>query len=305
MDPLGGVWSQIRLDRDVKLSDKQACIQWCQQVGIIPQSIQCRKDRISCKMLPRADCKVFGYTWYCNKCRTRKSLGVGTPFEDAHIDIGRALVIALCFANGETYDSTIRACSYDGNPPNRHTVARWFDYFRSLTSDWADGYQNSSSKIGGPGKVVQIDEALIGRRKYHRGRMVTGQWVLGKIDESGDLRLEICPGNKRNREALIPLIERHVAPGSVLHTDEWGAYRVLGTMGYTHKTVCHKREFVASDGTHTQRIESTWRSMRRTFTKGGHRIDDITEHLIEYMWRRHCLRIEEDPFRMLIKLMRI
>ena len=38
-------------------------------------------------------------------------------------------------------------------------------------------------KIGGPGKTVQIDESKFGKRKYHRGHKVEGQWVFGGIEE--------------------------------------------------------------------------------------------------------------------------
>ena len=41
-----------------------------------------------------------------------------------------------------------------------------------------------SSKLGEPGKTVQIDESKIGKRKYHRGHHVEGQWVFGGIEES-------------------------------------------------------------------------------------------------------------------------
>lgn len=34
-------------------------------------------------------------------------------------------------------------------------------------------------RIGEPQAVVQIDEAKFGRRKYNRGRVIEGQWVLG------------------------------------------------------------------------------------------------------------------------------
>ena len=40
-----------------------------------------------------------------------------------------------------------------------------------------------SEKIGGPGKTVQIDESKVGKRKYHRGHRVEGQWVFGGIEE--------------------------------------------------------------------------------------------------------------------------
>lgn len=45
-------------------------------------------------------------------------------------------------------------------------------------------------KIGGPGKVVQIDESKFGRRKYNRGRHIEGHWVIGMLEDgSDDLRL--------------------------------------------------------------------------------------------------------------------
>jgi len=40
----------------------------------------------------------------------------------------------------------------------------------------------SSEKLGGPGKIVEIDESKFGRRKYHRGHHVDGQWVFGGIE---------------------------------------------------------------------------------------------------------------------------
>ena len=32
---------------------------------------------------------------------------------------------------------------------------------------------------GGEGEVVKIDESKFGKRKYHRGHYVKGQWVFG------------------------------------------------------------------------------------------------------------------------------
>ncbi|KAJ8050775.1 hypothetical protein HOLleu_04103 [Holothuria leucospilota] len=40
-----------------------------------------------------------------------------------------------------------------------------------------------SEKLGGENKRVQIDESKIGKRKYHRGHRVEGQWVFGGIEE--------------------------------------------------------------------------------------------------------------------------
>ena len=42
-------------------------------------------------------------------------------------------------------------------------------------------FDDSSEMIGGQGKIVKIDESKFGKRKYNKGRLVEGQWVLGGI----------------------------------------------------------------------------------------------------------------------------
>ena len=72
---------------------------------------------------------------------------------------------------------------------------------------------NNTVRIGGPGKIVEIDEMKFGRRKYERGRVVDGRWIFGALDmETKELRLEICPDNKRDRDTLIHIIKKHIAP---------------------------------------------------------------------------------------------
>ena len=83
---------------------------------------------------------------------------------------------------------------------------------------------------------------FLGKRKYHRGRMVDGRWILGMVErESGELRLEICTNNKRDRATLIPLIKRHVAPGTLIITDCWAAYNFLEQEGFMQETVNHSQ----------------------------------------------------------------
>lgn len=184
----------------------------------------------------------------------------------------------------------------DDDVHSDETIAHWFAIFRDRIVDAAEHMQLQGPRIGGPGPVVQIDEALIGRRKYNRGRVVEGTWVVGMIAQDGQLRLERCPGNRRTAPVLHGIISRHVAPGSELHTDGWRAYQGLENLGYTHRAVNHSVEFVAEDGTHTQRIESQWRALSRRFTPGGRRHEAMASDLIEYLWRRDCHRHEVDPF---------
>ena len=65
--------------------------------------------------------------------------------------------------------------------------------------------------IGGPGKVVEIDESKFGKTKLHRGRVVNGQWVFGGIcRETQEVFLVPLPDNKRDRATLEPLILSHI-----------------------------------------------------------------------------------------------
>ena len=62
----------------------------------------------------------------------------------------------------------------------RGTGVDWDSFFREVCE--ITMFDNSK-KIGGEGKIVQIDEGKFGKRKYHRGNHVEGQWVFGGIEQ--------------------------------------------------------------------------------------------------------------------------
>lgn len=124
---------------------------------------------------------------------------------------------------------------------------------------------------------------------------------MGLIEDgSEDLRLEVCPDNVRSAEVLIPLIKKHVAEGTTIHTDYWKAYDCLAEYGYIHKKVNHSdpdNPFVAEDGTHTQRIESQWRVVKRFFNKKNYfHSSNFADLIVEYLWRREVARKKQDIF---------
>ena len=116
----------------------------------------------------------------------------------------------------------------------------------------------NGEKLGGYGKVVQIDESKFGKRKYHRGHHDEGQWVFGGIEE--DIRkCFLVAVEKRDEQTLLPIIQKWIEPGTIIVSDCWKAYSKLETHGYEHRTVNHSREFVNKDGDHTNKIEGHWR----------------------------------------------
>lgn len=215
-------------------------------------------------------------------------------------------MMAYSYATDCTYDHARRNCAFSAEDPEmtNQTISHWFTLFREIVSEHFLDKVNAGSKIGGPGHIVQVDEAMIGRRKYNRGRLVEGTWVFGMIDDMGEVRFEIV--ERRDVQTLTDKLLTHVATGSHIHSDCWRGYSTehLEWNGYAHSTVNHSHEFVAEDVNHTQRIESQWRSLRRHFSPGGVRKVDISNHLLEYAWRRKCKNDNCEAFNELMKLLR-
>lgn len=305
-DPrLGGPWGPIRLFLDAHLDDVNRCVSWCVELGIIRDLRTCRVHRRPMDLKKRSGWSCL--IWYCGKCDKRRSVLENSIFSELHSDLGTNLLLALSFAKGYSYEVTRDACCYDGGPRvTNRTIAGAFNRFRARLRLMASS--NSAPWIGGPGVVVQIDECKLGRSKYDRGRRSVAErcWVFGMVDANGELHLELVPN--RSKETLVTILRRVVKRGSIIHSDEWKGYSGLALHGFIHFTVNHSQEFIHEyeEGlVHTQRIESTWRHLRRMFTPGGRRLRSFEDYLVEFMWRRKCSIKAIDPFRDFLRCIKI
>ena len=77
--------------------------------------------------------------------------------------------------------------------------------------------------------------------------------MFGLVDTSHSPALEVVP--RRNAATLLPIINAHTAPGTIIHFDELAAYNRIQTL----PNVNHSRHFVEpTTGVHTQNVESYW-----------------------------------------------
>ncbi|EPR78292.1 hypothetical protein SLOPH_2604 [Spraguea lophii 42_110] len=68
---------------------------------------------------------------------------------------------------------------------SKKTIIYWHKIFREMV---AKNRKKNFKKIGGVEKTVKIDESVINKRKYNKGRIVKTKWILGGIFmEDGNL----------------------------------------------------------------------------------------------------------------------
>ena len=100
---------------------------------------------------------------------------------------------------------------------------------------------------------------------------------------------------------LLPIIQRHVLSGTIVHSDEWRSYsQVAGLPGVqSHQTVNHYVTFVDNmTGAHTQNIESYWNCVKLKLKKmKGCHSHQIPSYLDEFMWRERFGETSSDSWR--------
>ena len=139
--------------------------------------------------------------------------------------------------------------------------------------------------LGGPGKVVEVDEAKFGKRKFHRGRRVNGVWIFG-ILERGSNNCVVMPVEDRTEETLLSEIVKYVAPGATIISDCWASYNGLKRLGYVHMKVNHSKFFKDPEtGAHTNTVEGMWSIMRRSLPYGVSH-STFASHVVEFIYLR-------------------
>jgi IS1 family transposase len=237
----------------------------------------------------------LGYHWRCLICEHTQSSTVNSIFEGTRVPPDTGIRILYYFAWDKTIDETVHETKI-----NHKTVQNLFSEICSTLSSHMT-IQNNLHQIGGPGKHVQIDETFVSKRKYNVGRMCSSYWIVGGICEETN---EIFMDWTAHRDSAVMrfLIKKYVGHGTIIATDGWKAYNILDNDGelrnqYSHKTVNHKYEFVASDGTHTQKIERLWGEFKQwKRQRRGFYFNDLDNYFQEFRWRRNIKIAKKDPF---------
>lgn len=130
---------------------------------------------------------------------------------------------------------------------------------------------------------VEIDETLIGGKQHGagkgKGRLKGKTIVFGIVERDGIVRAGPIADVKQR--TVAPLIERNVAPGATISTDEAPSYNILQVSPYTHGTVNHRRKQYVRGIHHTNTIEGYWGHLKRSI-RGTH-VHVSPKHLWKYL----------------------
>ena len=91
--------------------------------------------------------------------------------------------------------------------------------------------------------------------------------------------MEVVPARTAT---LLPIIQAHVAPGSIVHSDEWAAYNRAGNLPNvgSYQSVNHSLHFV--DPLILELLSLTESKFKRT---KGVASEQLPSYLDEFMWR--------------------
>ncbi|XP_076635492.1 uncharacterized protein LOC143348781 [Colletes latitarsis] len=253
------VWTLFKLHEFCK--NKETLFKFLQDKKLIAKNLNCPQCGNTMKLVNE--------NWRCRRtipasanagkrkriCDIKISVKRGTWFSKTKLSYEIVLKLTYMLVHNFEQYHIIRELEL-----NKNTVSQWNYFMKQVMADWL---QNSCEILGGPDKVVEIDESKFGRRKYHRGHRVEGQWVFGGVErESG--KVFLVPVESRDTESLLSVIKQWVLPGTTIISDCWKAYNILEKEGYKHLTVNHSLHFKDPEtGVHTNTIETTWRHTKK------------------------------------------
>lgn len=229
-----------------------------------------------------------GVIFRCPDCRKTKSIRTDSFFAQHNLSISHILQLAFLWI----IETPVTSCaSLIG--VSEATAIHFYQLFRDICSAKLLQVQ---PLLGANGNIVEIDESLMFKRKNNVGHVVQQYWIFGVYDtvlKRGFLQHV----NDRSAATLIPIIQRVVAPGATIFSDEWRAYNGLAGLGFNHQTVNHQHHFTDPvTGASTNHVESFWsRIKRRLKYVSGSQGEMRWAHLDEAIYRHWYGMVSTTP----------
>ena len=147
----------------------------------------------------------------------------------------------------------------------------------------------------------------VGEAGYvNSGEPRDARWILGMVERGTNNKRHIFLGQHRTREVIMPVIQQHVAPRSVIYTDNFTSYWTLNDHGYVHAMVNHSIQFVNSydRSIHTNCVEGNFNHLKKFVNKGCGVQDHLVQRkLNEFDFKSMFLRKKKKRYMIVAKLL--
>lgn len=183
------------------LSENDSAVRFAFRKGLLKSVNRCKVGRCRSRMkLENTSSVTDGKLWRCSnsRCRSTRSIREASFFAKAHLEMSTMLMFMYLWSK-DCSSKFIREELELSQP----TAVDWNRFCRDIAVYHYEHEEVSNEKIGGIGALVEIDESVFSKRKYHRGRRVKETWVFGGVnrENSNELFVEIVPD--RTQETLL------------------------------------------------------------------------------------------------------
>ncbi len=193
----------------------------------------------------------------CRKCRCDASLTAGTVMERTHTPLSVWFWAAYLVTSQTPGMSAVQFQRQLG-------LTCYETAFQILHKLRVGMVQPDHDRIGGkPEEHVEADETYIGGRTRAKGRgdhdmvIVAGAVEVRQRNQEGSLnkrrtvryagRVRLAVSPDRSAKSLGGFIERTVAHGASIITDDWRGYGKLGERGYSHTAVAERGDMQVAE----------------------------------------------------------
>lgn len=190
----------------------------------------------------------------CNSCAKNFTVTVGTVFERSKIALNKWMLATYLLASSKKGFSAHQLHRSLGVTYK----TAWFMMHRIREAMKDDG-----APLGGPGMIVEADEAFVGGKKNRRlsGKVAPKKKVVALIERGGRARsFHVANIHANNvRGALVTNIDR----ASTLMTDEARIYWSVGKEFARHGHVLHAGRTYAKGDVHSNSAENFFSILKR------------------------------------------
>ncbi|KAK2944998.1 putative transposase [Blattamonas nauphoetae] len=242
----------------------QRAFTFAQECGLLPRSTTCPEcGKILSKTKknrPNSESRVFSCA--NGHPKVRVSVSDQTILQKSKLPLRTILKIFRSFWKNDSISAMQADCGIA-----KEAATKWRRICRHVC---CVALQKRETKIGGPGKTVEVDEAHMIRSKGRRGKGRTGYWMVGGCEVGNPSAYFVEMVAARDRATLEEVCNRRIKKGTEIVTDMWKGYGFADTKKKKHKTVNHSRnEWVGPDGATTNHIEARWKHVRASLPKNG------------------------------------